>query len=240
VRVIQLSDTHLATSAGIPEPMQSLIDWIASDPPDLVVHSGDIVFEDPDDPGDRRFSRAVMSTLSCPFVAIPGNHDVGFFEADHFARRLDTFRQTWGDDRFVVDADGWRLIGVDVYAVGSPDDDDWLRAALDTSDPVAAFVHQPLAAEPADGWQLPEEVRARFAQQLVVSKVRVLASGHRHCAATRRPTDPTSEPTHVWAPSATLTGHRYHDGDPSPGAVDYRFERDGSWSHRFVTAAAVS
>lgn len=238
--MIQLSDTHLAASAGIPEPMQSLIDWIASDPPDLVVHTGDIVFEDPDHAGDRHFGRAVMSTLPCPFVAIPGNHDVGFFDADHFDRRLTTFRETWGDDRFVVNGDGWRLIGVDVYAVGSPDNDAWLSEALDTSDPVAAFVHQPLAAEPADGWQLPDEVRARFAQRLDVSRVRVIASGHRHCAVTRSPADPALAPTHVWAPSATLTGHRYHDGDPSPGAVDYRFDRGGSWSHRFVRAAAVS
>ena len=45
--------------------------------------------------------------------------------------------------------------------------------------------------------------------------------------------------THVWAPSATLTGPEpYHGGDRSPGAVEYQFQPDGTWMHRFVSAAA--
>jgi hypothetical protein len=167
--------------------------------------------------------------------SIPGNHDVGFFEADHFPRRLAAFRDTWGGDRFVVDGDGWRLVGIDVYAVGEAASDTWVTRAVDTRDPLAVFIHQPLAGEPTDGWELPAPIRTRCDELLVGGDIRLVASGHRHCAVARP--EPAGA-THVWAPSATLTGpERYHGGDPSPGAVEYRFETGGRWTYRFVSAA---
>jgi 3',5'-cyclic AMP phosphodiesterase CpdA len=233
VRVVQISDSHLAAAAGMPETLKPLLDWIAGDPPELVVHTGDLVWEDPDDTLDRAFARLVMSKLPCRFVAVPGNHDVGFFDRERLPARLDAFRATWGDDRFVVDDDGWRLIGVDVYTVGDDGADAWLSSALDSDRPTALFVHQPLAGEPQDGWHLPHDVQARCNELLAGHDVRVIASGHRHCRVVRAE---EGGATHVWAPSTTLVGPEpYHGGDPSPGAVEYRFEPDGTWSHRFVT-----
>jgi alkaline phosphatase D len=233
MRVVQLSDTHLAAAIGVPAGVQALLDWIRGDPPDLVVHTGDVVWEDPDDTLDRAFARLVLSRLPCPMVAVPGNHDVGFFDTA-FATRLDVFRTTWGGDRFIVDADGWRLIGIDVYAVGDDDADSWLARALEANRPLAAFVHHPLAGEPQDGWQLPVGVVARCNELLAGHDVRLIASGHRHCRVVRSTEDGA---THVWAPSTTLVGSEsYHGGDPAPGAVEYDFAPDGTWSHRFVDA----
>ena len=79
VRVIQLSDTHLAAATGIPASLQSLLAGINANPPDLVVHTGDVVWFDPDDTLDRSFARLALSKLTCRMLAIPGNHDVGFF-----------------------------------------------------------------------------------------------------------------------------------------------------------------
>jgi len=232
VRVVQLSDTHLAAATGEPDSVRGLLDWIRAEPPDLVVHTGDMVWEDPDDTLDRAFARLVLSKLPCPLLALPGNHDVGFFEHDRLPARLDAFRATWGDDHFVVDADGWRLVGVDVYTVGDEEADAGVARALDTDRPIAVFIHQPLAAEPQDGWQLPDHVLARCHELLAGRDVRVVASGHRHCRVVRAD---DGGATHVWAPSTTLVGPEpYHGGDPSPGAVEYRFEPDGTWSHRFV------
>jgi alkaline phosphatase D len=232
MRVVQLSDSHLAAAAGVPATVQSLLDWIQSDPPDLVVHTGDIVWFDPDDTLDRSFSRLVLSKLPCPLLAIPGNHDVGFFESERLPPRLSAFRSGWGGDRFVHEADGWRLVGVDIYTVGDDEADAWLTDALGVDRPLAVFVHQPLAGEPDDGWQAPDAVLARLEELLTGPAVRLVASGHRHCRVVR---DGERGATHVWAPSTTLAASEaYHGGDPAPGAVEYRFESDGSWSHRFV------
>src|SRR4029453_6202001 len=155
MRVVQLSDSHLSAATGMPDSVQSLLDWIKADPPDLVVHTGDIVWFDPDDTLDRSFARLVLSTLPCPLLAVPGNHDVGFFEGEHLPARLHAFRAAWGDDRFVHDADGWRLIGIDIYTVGHEDADRWLASALDVERPIALFVHQPRAGGPTGGGQPP-------------------------------------------------------------------------------------
>ena len=232
VRVIQLSDTHLAAAAGIPASLQSLLARIDEHSPDLVVHTGDMVWFDPDDTLDRSFARLALSKLRCRLVAVPGNHDVGFFDAEHLPARRATFRSTWGDARFVHDADGWRLIGVDIYTVGDDEADRWLASALDVGLPIAVFIHQPLSAEPDDGWQAPHTVRSRLEQLLAGHDVRVVASGHRHCRVVR---DGEHGRTHVWAPSTTLAASEsYHGGDPAPGAVEFRFEPDGTWNHRFL------
>ena len=103
---------------------------LTDDPPDLVVHTGDIVLEDPDDDADRAFAAGLMVGLPCPYVVIPGNHDVGFYgDEAHLPRRLEAFTATWGADRFVRDVDGWRLVGVDAYLLGTAEHDRWLAAA---------------------------------------------------------------------------------------------------------------
>lgn len=231
VRIVQLSDTHLSVRTGVPGSLRALLDWIRASPPDLVVHTGDVVWEDPDDAADRSFAHEVLCDVPCPVVAIPGNHDVGFFEQDLLDQRLAAFRATWGDDRFVIDTDdGWRLVGVDVYTVGHAAVDEWVASVLDTLRPTALFVHQPLDGEPVDGWQLPDDVRVSLGERVAAADVHVVASGHRHCGVVRT----LSSVAHVWAPSTTLTGKPYHGGDPTPGAVEYRFEPGGGWSYRFV------
>ena len=88
-RVVQFSDTHISHRDGVPEPLLSLLARLDEDPPDLLIVSGDIVFEDPDDDADREFGHAVLTGAPCPVVAIPGNHDIGFYgEDDDRERRI--------------------------------------------------------------------------------------------------------------------------------------------------------
>lgn len=227
-RIVQISDTHFSVSRGVPRQWTAVLDWLGDDPPDLLVHTGDIVYEDPDDDADRAFAKHLLDQAPVPYVVIPGNHDIGFYgeEADQ-PRRLAAFRATWGDDRFVRDVAGWRLVGADVYLLGAPEHDDWLRAALTTRGPVLAFVHQPLRGEPADEWQMTEAAREAFARAADGADIRVVASGHRHCslAAGRA----------VWAPSLTLTSGDPVDGsDPRPGLVEHTLSSNGEHDHRVV------
>jgi alkaline phosphatase D len=231
---VQISDTHFAAPRGVPVQWPAVLEWLAAEPPDLLVHTGDIVFEDPDDDGDRAFAKQLLDQAPVPYVVIPGNHDIGFYgeEADR-PRRLAAFRATWGDDRFVVDLASWRLVGANSYLLGTAEHDDWLRAAVTTSSPVLAFVHQPLHGEPADGWEMPAGPRAAFRRATADADIRVVASGHRHSSLTAGRA--------VWAPSLTLTASDPVDGsDPRPGLVEHVITSSGEHAHRFVRPWAVS
>jgi alkaline phosphatase D len=226
--VVQVSDTHLAKSAGVPAALGALLDWIEHDPPDLLVHTGDIVYEDPDDDDDREFARRLFDGAPCPLLAIPGNHDIGFYgEVDDRERRITAFVDTWGADRFSVDVAGWRLVGANAYLLGEPAHDAWLREAVTTESPVAVFIHQPLGGDPSDGWEMPQAACVAFDRATAGADIRLVASGHRH-----RSYDGGRI---VWAPSTTIVGEPRADGtDPALGAVEFTFHRDGTFATRFV------
>lgn len=233
-RVVQISDTHFRSTLPPPVHWRTVVDWLAADPPDLVVHTGDIVYEDPDDEDDRAFAKALLEQSPVPYVVIPGNHDIGSFE-DELGRttRIDAFRETWGDDRFTRDLAGWRLVGVDTYLLGTPEHDEWLRAAVHVDRPVAAFVHQPLQGDQVDGWEMPPAPRRAFERATTGADVRVVACGHRHCAF--------HLDRAVWAPSLTMTSSDPVTGaDPRPGLVEHTLSTDGSHDHRVVRPWALS
>lgn len=227
-RVVQLSDTHLSHRAPLPDAMRAALEWIAADPPDLVVHSGDVVLEDPDDEDDRAFARSVLDAIGSPLAVIPGNHDIGAYGDDlRRDERLRRFRATWGDDRFRLDLAGWRLVGIDAYLLGEHAHDEFVRSSTDVEGPVAVFVHQPLSGDPLDGWEMPATARAAFHRGVAGHHLDVVASGHRHQYADRG--------RDVWAPSTTLLGEVCVEGaDPRPGVVEHRFYDDGTFDHRLV------
>ena len=210
--MVQITDTHLSHRIGVPRQWEALGDWLRADPPDLVVNTGDIVYEDPDDDADRAFARRLHDELPVPLLFIPGNHDVGFYgeDADR-PRRLATFRATWGADRFVVDLAGWTIVGADAYLLGTPEHDEWLAAAVTTEHPVLIFIHQPIRGDPADGWEMPATAWAAFERAVAGADVRIVASGHRHRSAVCGGA--------VWAPSLTLVGDfdAVIDADPLSG-----------------------
>lgn len=229
VTVLQLTDTHLSAAAGLPASLRWLLAEVVAEPPDLIALTGDIVYEDPDDDDDRSFARAVFADLPMPLLTIPGNHDIGFY-GDDDARpdRLAAFVETWGNDRFTVDAAGWRLVGVNAYLLGDPDHDGWLTDAVTVDRPVAVFIHQPVRDETADGWEMPPPAAAAFGASVEYgADVRLVASGHRHRYADRS--------RDVWAPSTTIPGgHRDEWSDPRLGAVEFTFRRGGTVAHRLI------
>jgi 3',5'-cyclic AMP phosphodiesterase CpdA len=228
VRIVQISDSHLSASLGVPTHWPALLDWLRADPPALVVHSGDIVLDDPDDAADRSFAKSLLAAIPCDVAFIPGNQDVGNYgEDDHLTRRIDVFRATWGDDRFVRDLAGWRLVGIDAYLLGEDAHDEWFRAALDTPRPVMVFVHQPVHGDRDDEWRMSDEARAAFDSAVARTGVRVVASGHRHRAHRIG--------SAVWAPSLTISGEHHDDvGDPRLGVLEHSIDTCGGHDVRVV------
>jgi len=229
-RVVQLSDTHLSRRRAVPETVTWLLDRINDDPPDLVVVTGDIVEHDPDDDADRAFAHDVLTNVPCRVVAIPGNHDIGFYDEPAARdRRVAAFAETWGGDRFSIDVAGWRLVGANAYLLGETDHDDWLHDAVTADLPVAVFIHQPVGGDPADGWEMPQVAREAFERSIGGAVIRHLISGHRH-----RSFDGGRI---VWAPSTTFRGPAEQDSpetDPAPGAVGYSFNGDGTSDVHFL------
>ena len=221
-RVVQFSDTHISHRDGVPPTLMGLLDRLDERPPDVLVVTGDIVREDPDDADDREYAHAMLTGSPYPVLAIPGNHDIGFYgEDDDRPRRVAAFCEQWGSDRFAVEVAGWRLVGANAYLLGDAGHDAWLRDAVTTGSPTAVFIHQPqTGGEPKDGWETPPWARAAFDSAIDGGDVRLIASGHRHRSIHRDRT--------VWAPSTTILGDTFLDGtDPSLGAIEYTFRRGG-------------
>ena len=129
IRIVQLSDTHLSHRRAYAVPnVLAVLRAVAGEAPDFVVHTGDVVADDPDDEAERAFAFRVLSTgMPQPFAVIPGNHDTGGFSHDLWSEaRNDAFLSTWLADTFCVDLGAWRLIGANVYRLGEAAHDTWL------------------------------------------------------------------------------------------------------------------
>ena len=203
---------------------------MAAEPPDLVALTGDIVYEDPDDVDDRSFARAVFADLPCPLVAIPGNHDIGFYgEDDQRPERLAAFVDTWGSDRFAVDAAGWRLVGANAYLLGDPEHDGWLRDAVDVERPVAVFIHQPVVDESRR--RLGDARRRRLWPSMPRSTAPTCASSPQGTVTAMPIAGATS-----WAPSTTIPGEdRDEWSDPRSAPSSSRSSRRRTPStHRLI------
>ena len=244
VRIVQISDTHLSHRRAYAVPnVAAVLDWIVSDPPDLVVHTGDVSADDPDDAAERTFAHDLLCERDLPLVVLPGNHDVGGFSGDRFSgERLGAFVATWGDDVFVRDLGGWRVVGANVYRLGEAEHDEWLASVAGTDRPIALFLHQPVCLtrpETADegDWSLSMQRRRRLLELIEGRPVRLVASGHLH--RYRAGALPGRIAT-VWCPAASFVGTE--SGDASRyvvGAVEHLLPADGSATHRLVVPPGV-
>ena len=244
LRVVQISDTHLSPARAYAVPnVRAILAWLAADPPDLVVHTGDLTADDPDDAVEADFARQLLTADGLPLLVLPGNHDVGGFSGDRFsAERVATHQARWGGDAWVIELGSWRLVGADVYRLAEPGHVGWLREALSTDRPIALFLHQPVCLvdpEVADAgdWSVPFPQRRALLDAMAGSTVRLVASGHLH--RYRGGSLPDGTPT-VWAPAASFTGTIREDGSTYVvGAVEHLLAPDGTATHHLVQPPGV-
>ena len=236
LRVVQISDTHLSHRRAYAVPnVRAILAWLEAEPPDLVVHTGDITADDPDDAEEADFARQLLTAAGLPLVALPGNHDVGGFSGDRFRPTgSPATRRRWGGGRL-----GRRPRARGAWSAPTSTACPrtttlrWLREALSTDRPIALFLHQPICLVDPELARRRRLVRAHAAaaappDALAGRPVRVVASGHLHryrsgalCRAAsprsgRRP-PPSSGPiddgsTYGSAPSSTSSLRR--DGHP--------------------------
>ena len=257
-RIVQISDNHLSARHGYARSnWEATVAHIGALGPELVISTGDLVIDDPDEADTRAFARARFDRLPCPWLVVPGNHDVGdgpptpWQDQPVTAARVEAFVDTWGMDRFVHDIDGWRLVGINGLLLGSgvhhleTEQDDWLEETLAGADGrrIALFAHKPFFITTPDEadtiMNVPGSARRRVLAQLDRHGVELIATGHLHDARVRH----TGSAAHVWCPTSAflLMDHEIDPfgGVPQVGLIEYDFDPDGvSWRTRTPTGVA--
>jgi 3',5'-cyclic-AMP phosphodiesterase len=202
-RVVVVSDSHLSPRvAATGRNWAAALRHVAATRPDLVIHVGDVSMDGANDAEDLAYARARMDDLPVPWLAVPGNHDIGdnaaapgdsddALTADRVARWCDLF----GPDHWAVDLGGWRLVGLDaqLFGTGLPAEaDQWEFVAAElartdgTERRLLLVVHKPLAASAAELAAappyrfVPSPAREGLWEQAKRGGVQAVLSGHVH------------------------------------------------------------
>jgi 3',5'-cyclic AMP phosphodiesterase CpdA len=250
--MIQISDPHLSRD----RPFfffnwDLVVGWINDAKPDLVVCTGDMALNAIASPEDLAFAKSQMDRLEVPWVALPGNHDVGNNRPDIRGEHVVTseqiaqYREHFGSDFWSRDVGEWTFIGLNSLSMGSAlpeeaEQADFLSESLsDAGDrPVALFMHKPMYLSDANEdvmhqGSLYPEPRAALMQQISGANIRLISTGHNHeiVAMCRGETDI------LWCPATSfliLSGTKARGGgERLPGYLDFRFSGN-SFEHEVV------
>jgi 3',5'-cyclic-AMP phosphodiesterase len=253
MRVTQVSDTHLSPHAAYSDAhWDAVVAHVDAARPDLVVHTGDISAHGSEGADDLVHARRRLDELTVPWLAIPGNHDIGdtaptTSPVDDTRRRR--YADAFGATRWSTELGAWRLVGVDAQTMLSdlPEGADewaWLEEALATERPTVLFLHRPLRPFRDDTVDDPRRyvmppARQRLAALLATSPVRLVGSGHVHQWWSGR----LGGAAHVWAPSAWAV--LPDDVQPVIGAkhagiVEHELADDGTCTSTFVRPAGLA
>jgi 3',5'-cyclic AMP phosphodiesterase CpdA len=218
MKIAIVADSHLA-----PDARAFNANWAAagafvrSVKADLTVHLGDITVDGLADPAQFAHALDLSADWPTPIRYLPGNHDIGDnppgpnVASNHplDGGRLADFRAAFGPDYWVVDSDGWRVIGLNAQLFGTESDDEreqwvWLAELIAQPQllPVILMMHKPLfqhspADEAPHHRYVPAIPRARLVDLLSHPSLRAVISGHTHqyrdwtVAGVR----------HIWVPS---------------------------------------
>jgi 3',5'-cyclic AMP phosphodiesterase CpdA len=197
-RILQVSDTHLSRSHPLFQfNFEVTLREIEALQPDLVVYTGDLALNGPDNPDDVQFAHEQIARTACPYFALPGNHDVGLVpfggHSDQLVTedRLAAFLTAFGSDRFVTDMGDWRLVGLNSQLIGSglraeEEQMNWLAEALACDSKVAVFMHYPAFLHTAQDEDVghyaiaSEPRRQLLAAFAAAGNVQLVGSGHLH------------------------------------------------------------
>ncbi len=253
MRIIQISDTHHSVAHPyFSENVAATTRWLTGMEADLIIHTGDLAMDGAADPSDLALGAQWIRDTSREMLVVPGNHDVG----DHVAikptqqvddSRLEQWRATVGPDFWSVDRGGWRLIGLDSMLMGTGHKEEgrqfeWFADALDTTRPIAVFLHKPLFIDhPEEGprgyWTVTPEPRRTLLALMAKADIRLVASGHLHIHRHYQ----HGETDFVWGPASSfVVGESQEElgGDRLLGAVIHDFSDKGV-SSSFVRPEGV-
>lgn len=221
MRIAIVTDSHLAPGAGaFNDNWRAVRTFVAATRADLTVHLGDITVDGVKDPREFEHAWAVSAHWPTPIRFLPGNHDIGDnppgpgIAASEPLRpaRLAEYRAAFGADRWILDAAGWSVIGLNAQLLGTDTEEEaaqwsWLAAAVAGSAgrPTLLCLHKPLFQDsPEDDKPhqryVPAVARRRLFGLLSVVRLRAVVSGHVHQYRDRA----IDGVRHLWMPSTAF------------------------------------
>ncbi len=246
MRILLITDSHLADTA-----LDFVANWHAAaryarrSAIDLTIHLGDISLDAINTEPQLDEARALVDTWPTPMRLIPGNHDIGdnpgtrdvpereWLSVPSRARYLALF----GEDRWAIDAEGWKLIAFDAQLLGSgasEEDAQWEWITKEFSNaagrPIIVILHKPLfedAATDSDHHMryVPHAARDRLLALIDAADVRLVLCGHAHQYLDRT----IDGVRHVWLPSCAFIipdAHQKRLGEKIVGVGVLELERD--------------
>ncbi len=147
-RIAQITDTHIGKEGEYPYGVDvranfmRILEDIGAFRPDLIVHTGDLVFRDPD-AGIYRWIKRQLDRLSIPYYAISGNHDDSAVMKEVFALPGELRSGRW---YAAMVKEGVQLLFLD-SGVGDIDEGQlrWLGDRLHEGvDAHVVFIHHPV------------------------------------------------------------------------------------------------
>lgn len=272
MRVTQVSDLHLGAAGG-PERRAAadagwrmFVDRVTADPPELVVVTGDIVVDSPDDDRDQEYAQQHLGRLAVPTMILPGNHDLG----DHTVRdglpadwlgasvtpaRVSAWEQRWGPGHQHRTLGDWTLIGLNsqIFGTSFPAEaaqwswlEDTLAQARGTR--IGVFMHESLhvrpeyaTATPPSGWMaIPKPASERLVGLLREADTDFVAAGHthRHAEWVGDGLRQITAPS-LAGPIPVRADMTQAHGDERPGWLEYELTPDGARVVVHHTAAAT-
>jgi len=239
-RIVVLSDIHLSPTHGFFwENWCVARGFTDTTRADAVIVNGDLAINGPDSDAEIAFAASALAKLRTRVRVQPGNHDVGDEppgqDPDQIidAPRLARWDKSFATDRWVLDAGGWRLIGVNAQLFGSglkreQAQDQWLDEQLNTAgQPIALFLHKPLFLDhPTDDVVSPACMapipRVRLLDRLNRADVRLIVSGHLHQHRDRL----FDGRHHLWVPAVAFAAPQGHGGDGRCGLALLNFSQN--------------
>ncbi len=251
--VLQVSDAHLSPRNTLfRENLALVAAWSEAMRPDLVIATGDLSLDGADHEEDLELAARLLRAFPAPLLAVPGNHDVGSHARTMphqpvDALRLARFRRIVGEDWWLRDLPGWRLVGLNTEIMGTGLPEEVAQASFIAEAVaglgerhLAVFQHKPCFVEdPSDPtfdyWSVPPHARGDLAPVLDHPALRLVASGHLHLHhATSH-----GQATLAWAPAlAFVVEEALQDGLPGHrrcGAMVHRLATDGSVMSEVLT-----
>ena len=241
-RVVVLSDIHLSPTHGFFWDNWCVARELANAAEaDAIIINGDLAINGPDSDAEIAFAASALTHLKGRVLPLPGNHDVGDEPPGQDpnqivdASRLARWERVFGADCWLLEAGGWRLIGVNAQLFGSGllrecVQDKWLDEQLTAAQgrQIALFLHKPLFLEdPNDNVAttacIVPPARSRLLGRLQLSAVRLIVSGHLHQHRDRT----FGGMRHLWVPAVAFAAPRLLGGDVRCGVTFLEFSRNG-------------